>query len=171
MLTCAICIELNAKNLIILTKKFRDEGLKSFFIPTIFNSQPCEETFRQMRSMGTTNYTKINFSLFELLHLIGRVELANDIMYFKLADSGVFFPRNSLRNAKFNEFDMPSDSKIEETVSTALAMAVDDAKKFRIDVSQDDIKNCLLDFTPSLGEQEEQDPDDAFVDLGIGHVD
>lgn len=92
-------------------------------------------------------------------------------MYFKFTDSGVFFPSNPLRNAKFNEFDMPSDSKIEETVSTALAMAVDDAKKFRIDVSQDDIKNCLLDFTPSLGEQEEQDPDDAFVDLGIGHVD
>lgn len=74
-----MCIELNAKNLIILIKHFRDENLKEYFIPTILNSQPCEETYRKMRSMGTINFTKINFTLLELFHLIGRVELMNNI--------------------------------------------------------------------------------------------
>lgn len=163
-----MCIELNTKNLIILTKKFRDEGLKSFFIPTIFNSQPCEETFRRMRSMGTINFTKINFTLLELLHLIGRVELASEIMHFKLADSEVLFPRNPIRKAKLNEFDLPSDSEIDQVVSKALTMAIDDTKKFGIDVSQEDIKNCLLDFNPSVSDKD-QNPDDVFVDLEIAY--
>lgn len=33
------CIELNAQNLIILIKKFRDNRLDEFFVPTVFNSQ------------------------------------------------------------------------------------------------------------------------------------
>lgn len=49
------CIELNARNLIILTRKFRDENMSEYFIPTLFNSQTCEETFRKFRSMGTIN--------------------------------------------------------------------------------------------------------------------
>lgn len=161
------CIELNAKNLVILTKKFRDEGLKKLFIPTIFNSQPCEETFRKMRSMGTINYTKINFTLLELLHLIGRVELMNDIMCFKLADADIFFPRNPLKRSSENQFDLPSDSDIERTISRALAAAVEDAKKFGINVNQDDVSECALKNVPSVVNQDAQDSNDTFVDLGI----
>lgn len=56
------CIELNAHNLIVLMKKFREIGLDEMFVPTVFNSQPCEQTLRKMRSMGTMNFTKVNFT-------------------------------------------------------------------------------------------------------------
>lgn len=75
------CIEINAHALIYLILRLRTNHQFDFFIPHLFSSQPCEETFRRMRSMGTANFTKINFTLFELLHMIARVEMMNKIIY------------------------------------------------------------------------------------------
>lgn len=138
------CIELNAKNLVILVRKFRDEGLTQFFQPTLFNSQPCEETFRKLRSMGTLNFTKVNFTLLELIHLIGRVELMDDIMNFKLADIDVHFPRNPIHKAKFNHFELPSDLQINNTIKQALSTAVEEATKFEMLITEKDIEKCKL---------------------------
>lgn len=162
-----MCIELNAQNLTVLTKHFRDENMKEYFIPTIFNSQPCEETYRKMRSMGTINFTKINFTLLELFHLIGRVELMNNIMYFKLADLDVIFPRDPLKQAEENQFELPSDTEIEKSIAEALAVAVNDARKIGIEVSQDDIRNCPIDFNPLIENKHNQNTDSTFTDLGI----
>lgn len=161
------CIELNAQNLIILAKKFRDEGLGNLFVPTIFNSQPCEETFRKMRSMGTLNYTKINFTLLELMHLVSRVELMNDIMYFKLADVDVIFPRNPLSKATENKFELPSDSDIQNTIAKALSAAINDAKRFGINVQENDIKDCDLKNDTLVFDDIEQNSNDDLIDLGI----
>lgn len=138
------CIELNARNLVILIRKFRDQNMAKFFIPTLFNSQPCEETFRKLRSMGIINYTKINFTLLELIHLVGRVELLNEIMFFKLADVDVKFPRNRINESNFNEYKLPSDDEIKQTLKLAKRTALNDAKAFRISVTGDDIENCEL---------------------------
>lgn len=138
------CIELNAKNLIILIKKFRDEQLTEYFIPTIFNSQPCEGFFRNVRSMGTMNYVRVNFTILELIHLIGRVELMNDIMYFKLNDVDVHFPRNKLIKGVSNNFKLPSDLEIRHTIQQALNVALEDIKKFGMNVTAAKIKNCKL---------------------------
>lgn len=138
------CIELNALNMVILMRKFRDESLCKYFIPSRCTSQTCEETFRKFRSMGTMNYTKINFSLLELMHMVGRVELANDIMYNKLADNRIQFPRSCLNKSKLNEFDLPSDSNIKLCIEEALEQAVRDAKKFGIHVQPNEINVCEL---------------------------
>lgn len=71
------CIEINAHNLVRIIRKLRDSELQDLFLTFLFASQPCEETFRQLRSMGTINFTKINFSLLEVMHSIGRVEIQN----------------------------------------------------------------------------------------------
>lgn len=85
--------ELNGANLVLLIKLFRNRKMDEYFMPSLFNSQPNEELFRQLRSMGTLNYTKINFSLLELFHLVGRVELQNEIVYIRLADAGSLLPK------------------------------------------------------------------------------
>lgn len=69
------CVEINAHMLIYIIQKLRCSNQSDLFLPDLFSSQPCEHIFRQMRSMGTTNYTKITFNLFELLHMISRVDL------------------------------------------------------------------------------------------------
>lgn len=79
-------IEINARSMIHLIKRFRDENIPNHFLPTMFDSQTCEKAFRQFRSMGTTNLTRINFSLYELLHMVGRIEAQNYIAYFELPE-------------------------------------------------------------------------------------
>lgn len=75
---CYACVEINASNLISIIQAFRDKNLQHLFLPTLFNSQPCEEYFRQLRSIGTINFTLINFTLLQVFHLVSRVELLND---------------------------------------------------------------------------------------------
>lgn len=162
------CIENNAQNLIILIRKFRNNGLTEMFLPTLFNSQPCEENFRKLRSMGSMNYTKINFTMLELIHLVGRVELMNDIMFFKLADSDVYFPRNPTTRKSKNKFELPNDDEIRKTVSNALNTAVVDALKFGMCIKPEEVEDCKLkNFTINL-EVENEDIYNEHIDLGIG---
>lgn len=161
------CIELNAQNLIILIKKFRDIELDEYFVPTVFNSQACEQTFRKIRSMGTMNFTKVNFTLLELMHLIGRVELMNDIVYFKLAETDVCFPRNSINETIKSQFKLPSDADIEKILMNASTTAVADAKQFGMDISPDDIRHCKLNDVEISMDHENVQIDDSHVDLGI----
>lgn len=165
------CIELNAKNLVILIRKFRNEGLSKFFHPSLFNSQPCEEIFRQLRSMGTINFTKVNFTLLELMHLIGRVDLMNDIMNFKLADVDVHFPRNSIRELNASRFMLPSDEEIKNTLKQALITAVLDARKFGMCIIASDIEKCTIKQVEVSIRTADQHSDETHIDLGIGSID
>lgn len=122
------CIEINARNLIILIKKFRDHNISEQFLTSLFDSQTCEKSFRQFRSMGSINFTKINFSLYELLSLIGRSEVQNDIAYFKLNNKDVLFPHK--RVAKSKIYPLPTDEEINATIIKAKELAIENAKEF-----------------------------------------
>lgn len=122
------CIEINARNLITLIKKFREENTPELFLPSLFDSQNCERTFRQLRSLGTTQYTKINFSIYELLHMIGRVEAQNDIAYIKLANEPIIFPNKRDRQNVIPT--LPTDIEIEATILRAKQEAIRDAQGF-----------------------------------------
>lgn len=122
------CIEINALNLIKLIQKFRERNTPEQFLPAIFDSQTCEKSFRQFRSMGTVEFTRINFSLYELLNMIGRIEVQNDIAYFKLADSDVFF--SNKRTTKTKVYPLPTDTEINKTIADAKNSAIEDAKIF-----------------------------------------
>lgn len=94
-----MCIELNAANLLELVRRFRNEEKHELFLTTLFDSQACERTFRQFRAMGTPNFTKVNFTLYELLHMTRRLEVQNDILYTKLPN--VTF--QNLRNREYQQ--------------------------------------------------------------------
>lgn len=135
-----------------------------------FSTQPCEETFRKLRSMGTINFTKVNFTLLELMHLIGRVELMNDIMNFKLADVDVKFPRKTIHESVINHFMLPSDDEIENTIKQALNVAIRDAKKFGMSVAAHDIEKCVIKQVNVSFQPVEQHSASTHVDLGIGSI-
>lgn len=135
-------------------------------MPSIFNSQPNEEIFRRFRSMGTMNFTKINFTLLELFHLVGRVELQNDIVHFKLADVGVFFPRNKINQAKFNPYKLPSDEEIEAAILNAKTNAIEYAFKFGMNIELHEIEKCELSQSGRHREQHvdtETDSEERFI--------
>lgn len=105
------CIELNVHNPVLLIKQFRDQNNGELSLPPIFDSQTCEKAFRQFRSMGSMEFTKINFTLYDLLHMISRVEVQNEIAYLSSALKKFFFHTNEVLKQKFIDYLQMMKSK------------------------------------------------------------
>lgn len=159
-------IELNARNMIALIKKFRNENIPQCFLLTMFDSQTCEKAFRQLRSMGTMNYTRINFNSYDILHMIGRIEVQNDIAYFKLADVDVLFPLSHKKSNKTKIYDLPSDEEIDSMLERAKLEAIEDAQKFGIEQCSVDALESSLFLSVDQNEcDDEVDNDEGDNDL------
>lgn len=135
---CYNCIEINAAALIGLIKQFRDENAPEKFLLSIFDSQICEKMFRHFRSMGTANYTKINFTMFELLNMARRVEIKNSIEHSELADVKIVFPRSN-QAVRTQIYSLPLDEEIDQTLLRAKTYAIREAEKFGMTVNPEDI--------------------------------
>lgn len=132
------CVEINAHALVLLILKLRSTS--NLFLPPLFSSQPCEAIFRQMRSMGTSNYTKINFNLNELLHMIARVEIMNKIAY---SCKEIAFPRKLAKMETDSQpVNLPSDQEIMEVMEKARSTALKHAKDVGIHLITSDITEC-----------------------------
>lgn len=134
------CIEINAYGLLHLIIKLREANKPHQFIPTLFNSQTCESAFRQFRSMTSTNWTKINFSLLELLHLVGRFELQTEIAHFKLPD--VIFPRIQTQKSNYTIYELPNNEEMQTVLKQCQENALLDASSLGMHVKEDDINKC-----------------------------
>lgn len=175
-----ICGEINAYFLIHLIVKFRDENRKEQFLPIFFSSQTCESTFRQMRSLSTVNWTKVNFSLLELFHSIGRIELLTDIMYHKLENTDIVFPRIKDKASKVTIFDLPTNEEIQNILVKSKNDAINDARFLGMELDNDNTIPCkikLRKITKSaddlimeydLDDEMDQDLQEAFEDLTTG---
>lgn len=137
------CLELNAYGILHLIMKFRTSKQPHLFLITLFNSQHCEHTFRQLRSMTTANWTKINFALLELLHMMGRIELQNEIAHFKLQNL-IKMPRIHNQCEKHELFELPSDEQLQTVLKKALDDALKTAAELNMTVDPDEIRSCEL---------------------------
>lgn len=135
-----MCVEVNASNLLSLIRRFRDQGKPELFLPSLFDSQACERAFRLFRSMGTVNFTKITFSLFELLHMARRQEVQNDIIYTKLPN--VHIPKVEKPRTTTKIYILPSEEDIDRCLRRAKRFALNDAERFDIEVNADEIDIC-----------------------------
>lgn len=141
------CIEINAHSLIYAILKLRNINKAQLFRTSLFSSQPCERTFRQMRSLGTPNFTKVNFTLYELLHMVSRIELMNEIKSSNIlandgsSDGVILFPE---KENQTKAFDLPNNIEILTAIKSAKKDALEDARKFGIIVQPADIALCEL---------------------------
>lgn len=79
-----------------------------------------------------------------LLHMVSRVELKNDLMYYKLADI-VKFPRhNPTSIAKTPIHTLPSNAEISSIINRASQDAVQCASEFGMSCSESDLRECRL---------------------------
>lgn len=85
------CIEINAHSLIQLTIKLRAINRPDLFLTHLLGSQSCEGTFRQLRSMSTTESTVVNFTILDMINCLKKVQLQSDIVYS--APEEIKFPR------------------------------------------------------------------------------
>lgn len=136
------CVEINAHALVAIIVKLRYSQQQNLFQPSFFASQPCEEVFRMMRSMGTINYTKINFALNELFHMIARVEIMNKTVY---SNNEIIFPRVKLNEAE-SSADFPSDEEIKNAMENARKTAIEKAAQFGIYFTANEITLTELQF-------------------------
>lgn len=161
-----------------LIQMFRDRNTPDQFITALFDSQTCERIFRTFRSMGTTQYTKINFSLLELIHKIGRIEVENDIKYCKLNFDGIELPHK--RRVKTQFYQLPTDSEIHDTMTKAKEEALEIANSFgmtecninpnQIDDYQFKSRLNFNDIEPYEDEFEDE-TDDDHVSMHTPHSD
>lgn len=134
------CVEINGHALNELIVQLRSKQQENMFLPSLFASQPCEFIFRQMRSLGNANYTKINFSMYELLQMISRVELTNKIAY---TNENISIPRiqsKIRKNLKSKPVkSLPSDQEILDIMERARHAAIKEAESFGMRYKENDI--------------------------------
>lgn len=133
------CIEINAHALVELIVRLRPSKLQHLFLTPYFSSQPCESMFRKFRSMGTCNFTKINFNINELLNMNARVELMNKIIH---SCDEIVSPRNQGKMDPQPATDLPSDEEIINAMKKSLALALEDAEKLNMHSTFADIIKC-----------------------------
>lgn len=164
------CVEINAHNLIEIVRRLRFTGEENLFLTKFFASQPCENIFRMMRSMGTINFTKINFWLNELLHMIARVELMNKTIY---TCKEIDFPRISKERSSNILQTLPSDDEIKQTIGSAQTSALQDAVRFGMIFDANDIANFQKpqmkspSLKTSFESENEDDSDDQTTDKQV----
>lgn len=163
-----LCTELNGGNLLKLIRKFRNENKPELFLTTLFDSQACERAFRQFRSMGTPNFTKINFPLLELLHMVKRIEVQNEILYSKLPQD-IRLPKLERKRQTTKIYALPTEEEINECIERAKRFALKDATQFGMHVDSDDIDICEISIPKRLktkneiynSEDESEEEDDS----------
>lgn len=98
--------------------------------------------------------------------MIGRVELQIDIVYFKLANTNISFPRNKINEACSKHFRLPSDEKINNTMQNALRNALNDAANFGMIFNINDIRYCELgNSSTDLDDNQIEFSDDDDVNI------
>lgn len=157
------CLEINAHALIYLIVSLRISQQNELLMTDLFSSQPCEHTFRQMRSMGTANYTKINFNLHELLHMVARLEILDKIVY---SSKDIIFPRVELKSKnagkvmeKLSVHKFPNDEDILSAMNRAKIDALQSAARFDMCCNETDIDLCELQSEINSNEETEIEED------------
>lgn len=171
-----LCIEINAHSIIYAILKLRNGQNSELFQTKLFSSQPCENMFRLFRSMGTPNYTKINFSLYELLHMVSRVELMNNIAYSHRESGTISFPQFAVQseNLPSNQMELPSNVEILGAIKKAQKDALENARLFGMEFEPDDVAKCEHPRTDGSYDSNagiNVNPDDYEDDFGLNDND
>lgn len=105
----------------------RKIGKPQLFKPFMYESQPCENVFRQLRSMSTVYSTVTNCTVKEAISRISNIQLQNYIMH--LTSQNFEYPR--FKNAPFthNNVTLPSSEEIFKEIEFCQTLAIATAKK------------------------------------------
>lgn len=88
---CYVCIEINAHSLVKCILYLKKIDKPELFLPYLFESQPCEAIFRQLRSMSPVNSTVTNCTVKEANSRISKIQFQNEIM--QTTSSDFIYPR------------------------------------------------------------------------------
>lgn len=126
-----ICMELNAHAMVKILLYLKENKLTEFFIPHLMCSQPCEEFYRKLRSLTSTNSTVVNFSMKEVLGRIARIQLLSEIS--NDYEPHFAFPKplkpSHVPGKPFPECQFPDESQIIEIIQKCKKESIEKAVK------------------------------------------
>ncbi|KAK5648001.1 hypothetical protein RI129_002893 [Pyrocoelia pectoralis] len=106
------------------------------FTPWLFSSQPCEQIFRSTRALTSTFSTIVNFSLYEIIQRLNKIQHINNVIS-DLSET-IIFPREAKHgklgknNSSIAEINFLCDKEIEECVMHALSDVKKDCKELKM---------------------------------------
>lgn len=139
---CYACLELNAHSLVSILLHLRQTNQPHLFAPQIYDSQPCESFYRQIRSFTSVYSTVANCSTKEIISRIGKIQLQSDISH----------RRSSQFNfARFHKIqmpnvipDLPSENEIVNQIEQCRQRAISDARKFNLITENSRLGECTI---------------------------
>ncbi|XP_044747029.1 uncharacterized protein LOC123308446 [Coccinella septempunctata] len=163
---CYTCIELNAHSLINIVVNIRENPSLSsdMFLPVLFGSQKCEQTFRTMRSMTSTYSTVINFNVKDILRRLERIKTVNNIIHD--LNNVISFPREQKRQEKMNidtnslvftDLKHYTDTMIADAVERARQDALAHTRELGMFVEENTMYNATIPPLKDLVKDESED--------------
>lgn len=139
------CIEINAHSLIQVIIKFRNSKEPSLFLPWLLSSQPCETTFRRLRSTTVSHCGVVSFSTMDLQNHFRRINLLAST-YLKLEEEFIFSRHHKAAQTSdalpHIPGSLPENAEIETAVMSSLRRAIERATHFGL------IKKVPATFLP-----------------------
>lgn len=126
---CYSCIELNAHNLVKCILHLKRIDKPEWFLPHLYESQPCEAIFRQFRSFTPVNSTVVNCTTKEAISRISKIYFQNKIIH--TVSPNFKFPRQEKAAVKDPVFfELPSKEDIVREIEFCQRTALIAAEKF-----------------------------------------
>lgn len=144
---CFSCIELNAHSMILCMLYLKQVNKPELFIPSLFESQPCENIFRQIRSLTSVYSTVTNCTVKETTSRISNIQFQNQIM--QLTSKQFVYPRLKNPSNVQNKVELPSQDTIHKEIELCQKLAKCTAIKFGL-VAENKLKqNYVCRINPT----------------------
>lgn len=129
-LNCYTCIELNAHMLIACLLHLKEINRPELFMPFLYESQACESTFRQLRSLSTANSTVTNCTVKEAINRISCIHFQNHVM--QRTTNNFLYPR--MKNSLYpcNITALPTRDEIFKEIEFCKQLAIKSASKLNL---------------------------------------
>lgn len=148
---CYACIELNAHSLVNCMIYLKRINKPHLFKPHLFQSQACENMFRQLRSLSTVYSTVTNCTVKEATSRLSNIQFQNQII--KTTEEHFIYPRVTKTSIPENSINLPSLDEIFSEIEFCQSLAIKTARKLGLIKSNErNIQNYTCKINPSVSE-------------------
>lgn len=139
-MNCYSCLELNAHSLVLILIRLKNMNRPDLFLPHLYDSQTCESTFRQYRSMVTAYSVITNCTVKESLSRTSKIQLQNDIIH---NTTNFIYPRIKKKSQSNQTHQLPTPDEICNEILFCKRTAIATARRLGL-VTQPELKSeCI----------------------------
>lgn len=129
---CYSCLEQNAHSLVLIVLFLKEHNLPELFIPPLFNSQPCEQFYRKLRSFTPTFSTIVSCTVKQMLSRVSKIHLLDEISHIETGSYGIIYTdkKKKMKSSKLKcPNELPSKKAIFEAIGESKSLALRTAIK------------------------------------------